>query len=88
MSNVQGRKKKKKKKGGTLPKCCTIKREEVGFHVPKASEGLSSAEECGCNHHAHLRRDALDHSLHLFSFILCLFLQLLEVCPSSNARPL
>ena len=54
MSNVQGR---EKKKSGTLPKCCTIKREEVGFHIPKASKGFNSTVECGCNHHTHLRRD-------------------------------
>ena len=45
------------KKSGPLPKCCTIKREEVGFHILKASKGFSSAVECGCNHHTHLRRD-------------------------------
>lgn len=53
MSNVQGG----GKKSGSLPKCCTIKREEVGFHIPKASKGFSSAVECGCSHHTHLRRD-------------------------------
>lgn len=45
MSNVQGRReegwgqreRERKKKSGTLPKCCTIKRKEVGFHDPKAS---------------------------------------------------
>lgn len=56
VSNVQ--RGKKRKESGALPKCCTIKREEVGFHVPKASKGFSSAEECGCNHHTHLRRDS------------------------------
>ena len=56
MSNVQGRE-RKKKKSGTLPKCCTIKREEVGFRIPKASKGFNSTVECGCNHHTHLRRD-------------------------------
>lgn len=70
VSNVQGR--RGGKKSGTLPKCCTIKREEVGFHIPKASEGFSSAVECGCNHHAHLRRDysrvSSTHSISLFHF--------------------
>ena len=37
VSNVQGG---GGKKSGWLPKCCTIKREEVGFHIPKASEGF------------------------------------------------
>lgn len=61
-----------KKKSGTLPKCCTIKREEVGFHVPKASKDFNSAVECGCNHHTHLRRDysrlSTTHSISLFHF--------------------
>lgn len=84
------------KKSGTLPKCCTIKREEVGFHIPKASKGFSSAVECGCNHHTHLRGDycglSTTHSISLshFPFISlsvasfsCLFL----VCPSLNVLP-
>lgn len=44
MSNVQGRREegwgqreRERKKSDTLPKCCTIKRKEVGFHDPKAS---------------------------------------------------
>lgn len=93
VSNVQGRRGggEEKKKSGTLPKCCTIKREEVGFHVPKASKGLSSAVECGCNHHAYLRRDYSrlwsTHSISFVSFsfyfpVCTIVLLPLQVCPS------
>lgn len=86
----------RKKRKKMWYKCCTIKREEVGFHIPKASKGLSAAEECGCNHHTHLRRDYgglstthsifLSHSPFIYpsaASLPCFF----SLCPSLNALP-